>query len=412
MLAFMGFGLQVAGASEEPPPTVVTGSASSITQTEATLNATVNPNGSTVTECKFEYGTSEFMLGSSAPCESLPGAGTGPVSVSARVGGLMRDGMTYFFRISATNAGGSSTGSLAMFHTAYAPPTAVTEAATLVGQKTATLHGKVNPEGSLVQECVFEYGTSEAYGSSVPCEPPPGTGSMVKAVSAKVTGLVGNTHYHFRVSARNRGGTTQGSDQTFTTLLSHWYKSNVLLAQGARATFVAWGTLTLTSSNGAGVVCHTAAAGYVENPMGGGPGVDQIEPFAAFRCESHKFCPSGAATELIGERLPWPAVLEEIEGLLIRTPTTGIRLSIDCIVGGNAEVAAKFITNPLSACCATQAPRFWAGVSASNPSFLEYAAGSGELEEEGSAEAVKATTEGEVKMFGFANQELLVAKSP
>src|SRR5262249_9133740 len=42
------------------PPTVVTGAASTIKQTTATLNATVNPNGGAVTECRFEYGTSVF----------------------------------------------------------------------------------------------------------------------------------------------------------------------------------------------------------------------------------------------------------------------------------------------------------------------------------------------------------------
>ena len=38
-------------------PTVVTTPASSVTQTTATLNATVNPNGGEVSDCKFEYGT-------------------------------------------------------------------------------------------------------------------------------------------------------------------------------------------------------------------------------------------------------------------------------------------------------------------------------------------------------------------
>ena len=46
-----------------------------IDQTSATLNATVNPNGGTVTDCHFDYGTSE-SYGSSAPCASLPGSGS------------------------------------------------------------------------------------------------------------------------------------------------------------------------------------------------------------------------------------------------------------------------------------------------------------------------------------------------
>ena len=53
-------------------PTVVTERATSITQTSATLNASVNPNAGNVTECKFEYGTSA-SYGASAPCSALPG---------------------------------------------------------------------------------------------------------------------------------------------------------------------------------------------------------------------------------------------------------------------------------------------------------------------------------------------------
>jgi hypothetical protein len=38
----------------------------------ATLNATLNPNGAEVTECKFEYGTS-IADTQSAPCSPAPG---------------------------------------------------------------------------------------------------------------------------------------------------------------------------------------------------------------------------------------------------------------------------------------------------------------------------------------------------
>ena len=61
------------GAGEEVP-TVLTGAAAEITQTGATLNGSVNPNGSEVTECEFEYGTGTGY-GSSAPCTTAPGSG-------------------------------------------------------------------------------------------------------------------------------------------------------------------------------------------------------------------------------------------------------------------------------------------------------------------------------------------------
>src|SRR5205085_11441694 len=57
------------------PPTVLTGTAASVTQTTATLAASVNPNAGNVTECRFEYGTSP-SYGASAPCASLPGSST------------------------------------------------------------------------------------------------------------------------------------------------------------------------------------------------------------------------------------------------------------------------------------------------------------------------------------------------
>src|SRR5208282_4992812 len=68
-------------------PTVETKAASSVTQTTASLNATVNPNGGSVSECRFEYGTTN-SYGSTVSCASLPGSGTSPVAVSAAVTGL------------------------------------------------------------------------------------------------------------------------------------------------------------------------------------------------------------------------------------------------------------------------------------------------------------------------------------
>ena len=90
------------------PPTVLTGSASSIGQTAAVLNATVNPNGGAVTECRFEYGATS-AYGASEACSPSPGSGTGPVAVAASVAGL-NPAASYHFRIVATNAGGTRSG--------------------------------------------------------------------------------------------------------------------------------------------------------------------------------------------------------------------------------------------------------------------------------------------------------------
>ena len=199
-------------------PAVVTKAASAVTQTSATLNATVNPNGGEVSECRFEYGTTE-LYGSSVPCSSPPGSGSSPVAVSASLGAAtLSENTTYHFRISATNAGGTSNDSDLTFKTLPNAPTVVTKAASAVTQTTATLNATVNPNGGEVTECKLEYGTTTAYGSSANCTSLPGSGTGPVAVSAPVTGLTANTTYHFRISATNAGGTGKDSDETLKTL--------------------------------------------------------------------------------------------------------------------------------------------------------------------------------------------------
>ena len=198
------------------PPTVQTGAASSPAQTTATLNATVNPNGATVSDCHFEYGTTT-SYGSSAPCASLPGSGSSAVAVSAQLEGLSAN-TTYHFRILATNSGGIGSGGDQTFTTLTNPPAVETGAASSSAQTTATLNATVNPNEGTVSDCHFEYGTSTSYGSSAPCASLPGSGSSAVAVSAQLEGLSANTTYHFRILATNSGGIGSGGDQTFTTL--------------------------------------------------------------------------------------------------------------------------------------------------------------------------------------------------
>jgi hypothetical protein len=101
-------GLGAFGGPSELAPTAVTEAASAITAASATLNATVDPNGETVTACVFEYGPTT-AYGQSAPCASSPGSGTSPVAVSAAITGLSAKHV-YRFRILATDAVGTSDG--------------------------------------------------------------------------------------------------------------------------------------------------------------------------------------------------------------------------------------------------------------------------------------------------------------
>ncbi len=101
-------GLVALGGASQAIPTVHTTAASSIQETGAVLNATVDPNGNEVLACSFEYGLTT-AYGQSVPCSSLPGSGTSPVAVSATLAGLTPK-TAYHFRIAATSSGGTSVG--------------------------------------------------------------------------------------------------------------------------------------------------------------------------------------------------------------------------------------------------------------------------------------------------------------
>ncbi len=99
-------------------PVVGTRSATSMGETETTLNGTVNPNGA-ATGYLFEYGPTSSYGSSTASASA--GSGTGVQEVSKAISGLA-GGHTYHFRIVATNPTGTTRGEDQVFTTSTAPP--------------------------------------------------------------------------------------------------------------------------------------------------------------------------------------------------------------------------------------------------------------------------------------------------
>jgi hypothetical protein len=197
------------------PPAASAGVATAITQSAATISATVNPNGGETSECRFEYGATT-AYGSTAPCVPQPGSSSNPVAVSASIAALTVN-TTYHFRVVATDTGGTSYGGDQTFQTLPNPPADVTGVASSVGSSYATLNATVNPNGGELGVCRFEYGTSSSYGSVTPCSASGQTGENPIGVSGALVGLNTSTTYHFRIVASNAGGTSYGEDETFTT---------------------------------------------------------------------------------------------------------------------------------------------------------------------------------------------------
>jgi hypothetical protein len=94
-------------------PAVATGAASGISSTGATLNGTINPNG-TNTTYSFQYGTTT-RLGTTTPAVDA-GSGTATVAAAATVGSLTAHS-AYHFRIIATSDAGMRVGAEATFST-------------------------------------------------------------------------------------------------------------------------------------------------------------------------------------------------------------------------------------------------------------------------------------------------------
>ncbi len=60
---------------------------------------------------------------------------------------------------------------VSVFVATVPPPVVVTGTPSAVGETTATVTGTVDTNDAALTSCRFEYGTSEAYGQSVPCGP-------------------------------------------------------------------------------------------------------------------------------------------------------------------------------------------------------------------------------------------------
>jgi hypothetical protein len=94
------------------PPTTVTGAATAITKTGATLNGTANPNG-VATTASFQYGLTT-AYGSTTPVQAI-GSGMGAVAIGGGAITGLACNTSYHFRVVATNAFGTTTGTDAPF---------------------------------------------------------------------------------------------------------------------------------------------------------------------------------------------------------------------------------------------------------------------------------------------------------
>ncbi len=194
-----------ATATPATTPGIPTSLASTHTTTQAALTwtAPASTGGSAITDYVVEY-----KLASDSSWTTF--ADGTSATASATVTGLT-DGVSYDFRVSATNAiGTGSVSSTATSIFAVVPGVPTSLAGTAGNAQVAlTWTAPVSTGGSALTDYLVEYNDGTGWSTFA-------DGTSTTA-SATVTGLTNGTTYTFRVSATNAAGTGSPSDTTSTT---------------------------------------------------------------------------------------------------------------------------------------------------------------------------------------------------
>jgi hypothetical protein len=183
--------------SAEPNPTVVTKAVAvpdvtldpitTFSGFTAHFSGTVDPNapaGPLTPDAESAFETHwEFIC--SPECPGLSGvvpAGSTPQTIAADASRLEANS-EYEVKLVATNAGGSSTVAERTFKTLLVAPSVKSAAGASDGKGGYNLEGVINPFGSKVTDCHFNYGPTAAYVFQAACSPTPIGRNEVQEIS-------------------------------------------------------------------------------------------------------------------------------------------------------------------------------------------------------------------------------------
>jgi plastocyanin len=196
-------------------PKARTGEATGLSQTAATLNGTLSPEGEAL-KYEFEYGTASV-----SEHKTIPASVAGDFAEHAVSEALtnLTPNTEYHFKLIATyGTSGKSEGTENVFKTL--PPAELPKATTgkVSGlmETQATLEGTVNP-GWETTKYFFEYGTTIGYGQKTETKSLSASGSN-QPVTLLLTKLASGTEYHYRLVAENGQGRNEGLDGAFKTV--------------------------------------------------------------------------------------------------------------------------------------------------------------------------------------------------
>ena len=186
-------------------PTVVTATASNITQTSADLGGSVNPNGSSTTAW-FEYNGQPI---SGCPSQNI-GSGNAAVQVTPCTKSGLQPGQSYAATLNAASLGGTDLKTINFSTQSVAAPTISNVNISNIAQTSVTLNATINPNGS---------NTSAQFEVSPSWNPVGQTNNInsTQTISYNLTSLTCGGTYNVQVNAINLGGSVLSSQYPFTT---------------------------------------------------------------------------------------------------------------------------------------------------------------------------------------------------
>jgi len=196
----------------------ITGDATAVTSSGATLNGSINPGGGSLSVW-FDWGTST-ALGHRTEVQTIP-SGTTAVAVTFSLSKLQSN-TVYYFRLDAyrSSGGAYSTGDIKTFTTSNAPVettvTVTTGEASAITFNSATLNGKIKVGGRPFGAW-FEYGTTPSLGTRTEAHTF-SENTTIANLTQTLNELHSNTTYYFRAVVYRPGGANVAGDiSSFTT---------------------------------------------------------------------------------------------------------------------------------------------------------------------------------------------------
>lgn len=195
----------------QPTPTISNVS-HVITNNSATISYSLNANSSPTTSV-IKYGLTAGNLDNQV--SGFAASGNTVTSNSATITGLSQ-GTQYFYRVEATNSGGTVLGTIGTF-TTFGPPIISFVSAVQITSTSAGIQYAMNPNitvGSATSYIIYGL-TSTSMTNQVAGFTYSGTNSAYDIIP--INGLSPNTQYFYQIFAINSNGTSQSSIFNFTT---------------------------------------------------------------------------------------------------------------------------------------------------------------------------------------------------